>query len=81
MQYGRNLLLSAPAANDLQIRQYMYGHSLLRYLNDGLDIGPGLVSSWETNDDASEWTLHFREGLRWSDGRSTSRPVSRRRAR
>jgi ABC-type transport system substrate-binding protein len=67
-KYGGNLLLSAPAANDLQIRQYMYGHSLLRFLNDGLDIGPGLVSSWETNADASEWTLHFREGLRWSDG-------------
>ena len=49
-------------------RQYMYGHSLLRYLNDGLDVGPGLVESWEVNEDASEWTLHFREGLRWSDG-------------
>ena len=22
-------------------REYFYGHSLLRYLNDGLDIGPG----------------------------------------
>ena len=67
-KYGGNLLLMSPATNDLQIREYMYGHSLLRFINDGLDIAPGLVSSWESNADASEWTLHFREGLKWSDG-------------
>jgi len=48
--------------------EFMYGHSLLRWLNDGQDIGPGLVESWESNEDASEWTLHFRKGLKWSDG-------------
>ncbi|GAA2758913.1 ABC transporter substrate-binding protein [Actinopolymorpha rutila] len=67
-KYGGNLLLAVPTANDLQIRQYMYGHSLLRFVNDGLDIVPGLVASWESNADASEWTLHFRSGLKWSDG-------------
>jgi peptide/nickel transport system substrate-binding protein len=46
----------------------MYGHSPLRWLNDGNAIGPGLVQSWETNTDLSLWTLHFRKGLKWSDG-------------
>jgi peptide/nickel transport system substrate-binding protein len=48
--------------------EFMYGHSLLRWLNDGQDIGPGLVESWESNADATEWTLHFRSGVKWSDG-------------
>ncbi|HET9224585.1 MAG TPA: ABC transporter substrate-binding protein [Roseiflexaceae bacterium] len=45
-----------------------YGHSPLRWLKDGLEIGPGWVESWEHNEDASKWTLHFREGIKWSDG-------------
>ncbi|HLT59613.1 MAG TPA: ABC transporter substrate-binding protein, partial [Microlunatus sp.] len=49
-------------------REFCYGHSILRFLNDGRDVGPGLAESWESNDDASEWTFHFRKGLKWSDG-------------
>ena len=49
-------------------REFFYGNSLLRYLNDALDIGPGLVETWSSNADASEWTLNFRKGLKWSDG-------------
>ncbi|NBQ62751.1 MAG: hypothetical protein EBU40_10770 [Proteobacteria bacterium] len=40
----------------------------MRYLRDGLEIGPGLAEKWESNADASEWTLYFRKGLKWSDG-------------
>ncbi|HEX3813435.1 MAG TPA: ABC transporter substrate-binding protein [Mycobacteriales bacterium] len=49
-------------------REFFYGHSLLRYINDALDIGPGLVETWSSNADTSEWTLNFRKGLKWSDG-------------
>ncbi|HLT61009.1 MAG TPA: ABC transporter substrate-binding protein [Microlunatus sp.] len=49
-------------------RNFFYGNSPLRWLNDGKDVGPGLVERWESNDDASEWTFYFRKGLKWSDG-------------
>ena len=48
--------------------ELQYGHSPLRYLRDGLEIGPGLAEKWESNAEASEWTLYFRKGLKWSDG-------------
>ena len=31
-------------------------------------VQPGLAESWEWNDDGTEMTLFFRNGLRWSDG-------------
>ncbi len=33
-----------------------------------LNLQPHFAESWETNDDASEWTFYFREGVKWSDG-------------
>jgi peptide/nickel transport system substrate-binding protein len=50
------------------IAEMQYGHSPLRWLKDGLAIGPGFVESWESNADASEWTFKIREGIKWSDG-------------
>jgi peptide/nickel transport system substrate-binding protein len=67
-KYGGRLRMIMDSANSAAIKEYSYGHSLLRFLNDGLDIGPGLVESWESNEDASEWVFHFRKGLKWSDG-------------
>jgi peptide/nickel transport system substrate-binding protein len=67
-KYGGKLRLASSATDSAMFREYMYGYSIIRWLNDGLDIGPGLAESWETNDDATEWTFRFRTGLRWSDG-------------
>ena len=50
------------------IHEMQYGTSPLRWLKDGLEIGPGLVESWESNADASQWTFKLREGVKWSDG-------------
>lgn len=45
-----------------------YGHSPLRWIDDGLGIAPGTVDVWETNANNTEWTFHMRQGLKWSDG-------------
>jgi peptide/nickel transport system substrate-binding protein len=49
-------------------QESQYGHSALRWIDDGLGIAPGMCDEWSANADNSEWTLHFREGLKWSDG-------------
>lgn len=42
---------------------------VLRWAPDFADpIQPGLAKAWEWNDDGTILTLHFREGLKWSDG-------------
>jgi peptide/nickel transport system substrate-binding protein len=71
-KYGGMLNMAAFASSGTakadSNRELCYGHSLLRYLNDGLDIGPGLVEKWSSNRDTSVWTFKFRTGLKWSDG-------------
>jgi len=45
-----------------------YGHSPVRWVDDGLGVEPGACESWATNADTSVWTINFRRGLKWSDG-------------
>ncbi|MBV7331034.1 ABC transporter substrate-binding protein [Chloroflexi bacterium TSY] len=40
----------------------------LAWFDQDLNMQPRIAESWEINDDASEWTFHLREGMKWSDG-------------
>jgi peptide/nickel transport system substrate-binding protein len=43
--------------------------AVLRWPRDPKDpVQPGLADEWTWSDDGTELTLHFREGLKWSDG-------------
>src|SRR5690606_27449676 len=33
-----------------------------------IEIVPGIYDEWSQNEDATEFTFHIREGMRWSDG-------------
>ncbi|MCC9077010.1 ABC transporter substrate-binding protein [Litorilinea aerophila] len=41
---------------------------LLSWSPDSSHVIANVAESWEINDDATEFTIHLREGIRWSDG-------------
>ncbi len=42
--------------------------ALVRFDPSGSEVIPHIIASAEPSDDYSSWTLHLREGARWSDG-------------
>jgi len=56
-------------SNDSAVVSNCY-ETLTFYNPPGSDkiLSPVLATSWETNDDATEWTFHLREGVTFHDG-------------
>ena len=67
-KYGGRMRQFSADLLDYGFQLQQYGYSPMRYIDDGLAIAPGTCESFETNKDNTEWTLHFRKGLKWSDG-------------
>jgi peptide/nickel transport system substrate-binding protein len=42
--------------------------TLLRWSPDSTQVEPNVAESWEVNEDGTEFIIHLREGMRWSDG-------------
>ena len=42
--------------------------ALLSIPYDNATVEPELAESWESNEDATQWTVYLRKGLEWDDG-------------
>jgi peptide/nickel transport system substrate-binding protein len=55
--------------NDYHCYNRIVYDPVLRWPRDPNDpVQPGLAEAWEFNEDGTQLTLHFRKGLKWSDG-------------
>lgn len=68
-KYGGRIRSFWKGSSPNYYQESQYGHSPLRWIDDGLGIAPGMCDTWSANADNSEWTVHVREGLKWSDGK------------
>lgn len=68
-QYGGvwRMGLNGGQDNALLVRTMAYEH-LVRWTPDWTAIEPNIAESYEASDDATEYTFHLREGMKWSDG-------------
>ncbi|RXZ82894.1 ABC transporter substrate-binding protein [Paenibacillaceae bacterium] len=42
--------------------------ALFRFNKEGDKVEPNVAKSYEVNEDSTEFTIHLREGMKWSDG-------------
>lgn len=65
--YGGSMRRAFKGVSDRWGPSKVQDSSLVRYDLE-LAFHPDLIESWEQNEDATEFTIHLREGLKWSDG-------------
>ncbi|MCZ4346681.1 ABC transporter substrate-binding protein [Devosia neptuniae] len=53
--------------NGLIVKTVAY-EGLVRFDQEWKTVVPNLAESWEANEDATEYTFHLRQGVKWSDG-------------
>lgn len=66
--YGGELFLAVTGLRGFGTDLHVVGFEPPLDLNPDSTVAPNVVESWESNDDATVWTLNLREGIKWSDG-------------
>lgn len=69
-RYGGTLVTAGPTPDRLRraaIVEFGYAN-LVRWGHMGYPIAPNVARDWEVNEDFTEWIIHLRKGMRWSDG-------------
>lgn len=67
---GSDVLTLDPSANSASVSINVYLNifdQLTEIMDDG-ELGPRLAKSWDTNDDATEWTFHLVDNARFHNG-------------
>jgi len=67
-QYGGNWRRVWLGPSDAYGMYRIIAETLLRWSQDSTQVIPNVGKSWEVSEDATEFTVHLREGMRWSDG-------------
>ena len=67
-QYGGTWQRAFTGPGDRQNVERMNNDYTLFWDPSATEIVPRLAKAWESNDEATEWTITLREGLKWSDG-------------
>ncbi|MCB0189164.1 MAG: ABC transporter substrate-binding protein, partial [Caldilineaceae bacterium] len=68
-QYGGTWYRVAVGAGDPGIINSRLSYeNLVRWSPDGASVVPNVAESYEISDDATTFTIHLREGMKWSDG-------------
>lgn len=67
-QYGGDWRFPWLGKRDKWDISYMTDEALFRFSQDGEGVEPNVAKGYEVNDDSTEYIIHLREGMKWSDG-------------
>lgn len=67
-QYGGTLRRAFTGPGDRQNIERWNNDYRIFWNTGATELRPRAFKSWESNEDATEWTFKLREGMKWSDG-------------
>ena len=67
-QYGGDWTMAWTGPGDKWAVGQPTEEALFRFNADGTGVEPNVAKSYEVNEDSTVFTIHLREGMKWSDG-------------
>ncbi|MCH4887003.1 ABC transporter substrate-binding protein [Acidaminobacter sp. JC074] len=67
-QYGGELMFPWRGQKDKWTLEKMTEEALFRFKLDGSGVEPNVAKGYDVNEDATEYIIYLREGMKWSDG-------------